>query len=269
MSKLHKGRVLTIAGSDSSGGAGIQADVKTITALGGYGASAITALTAQNTQEVGAIETVSPEFLTQQAEMVLSDIGADCLKTGMLANQALIEATVGIVKRYHRIPLVVDPVMASTSGAMLLEKSGYTALMEQLLPHALLVTPNLAEAEFMAHILISGEEGMRKAGKNILDSTGCQAVLIKGGHLKGEQLVDVLMTQQGEVETFQSPRIESTSTHGTGCTLASAIATQIALGQPLIPAITTARHYVQKAIATAPGLGQGHGPLNHGWPLNL
>jgi hydroxymethylpyrimidine/phosphomethylpyrimidine kinase len=261
---MKKGRVLSIAGSDSGGGAGIQADLKTITALGGYGATAITALTAQNTIGVQAIEAVSPEFMMAQAESVLSDIGADCIKTGMLANEAMIEAVVALTAKYKTIPLIIDPVMVATSGDLLMEKAAYTALTEKLIPKALLVTPNIAEAELLAHILISSEEGMIKAGKKILEQTGCAAVLVKGGHLKGDEAVDILVTQQDEVETFRSPRIASKHTHGTGCTLAAAIATHIARGEMLIEAIMQSRNYVAKAIQTAPGLGKGHGPLNHG-----
>ncbi len=263
----HQGRVLAIAGSDSSGGAGIQADIKTITAMGGYAATAITALTAQNTQGVQAIEAVSPEFVLQQAESVLSDIGADCIKTGMVARGDIINAVVELVTKYRSIPLIVDPVMVATSGDLLLEKNSFTLLKEKLLPLALLVTPNIPEAELLAHILISSEEGMIKAGKTILEKTKCQAVLVKGGHLKSEQMVDILVTKLGEVERFPTTRIASTSTHGTGCTLASAIATRIALGDSLIQAIPKAQAYVHKAIQTAPKLGKGHGPLNHGWTL--
>jgi len=263
----RQGRVLTIAGSDSGGGAGIQADIKTITALGGYATSAVTALTAQNTQGVFGIEPVSPDFVIQQAEAVLSDIGADCIKTGMLANEKIIEAVVFIARKYKTIPLIVDPVMVATSGDLLLEKEAFNLLTEQLFPLALLVTPNIPEAELLAHILITSEEGMIKAAQKIIDKSGCQAVLVKGGHLKGENIIDVLVTKQGDVERFTSKRIDSTSTHGTGCTLASAIATRIALGEILPQAIIKARDYVRQAIKTAPKIGKGHGPINHGWPL--
>jgi len=266
MKKL--GRVLTIAGSDSSGGAGIQADIKTITALGGYAASAITALTAQSTEKVEAIEAVSPYFMMQQAEAVLTDIGADCIKTGMLANSKMIKSVVALAEKYKTIPLIVDPVMVSTSGDLLMEKESLNVLKNELFPKSLLITPNISEAELLAQILISGEGGMIKAAESIIEQSNCQAVLVKGGHLKGDTILDVLVTQQGDIERFTSPRIDTTSTHGTGCSLASAIATRIALGETLHQAIIVARDYVHQAIRYAPNLGKGHGPLNHGWPLN-
>ncbi len=261
------GRVLTIAGSDSSGGAGIQADIKTITALGGYAACAITALTAQNTERVESIESVKPEFMLAQAESVLTDIGADCIKTGMLANAEMIEALVTLIKKYKTIPMIVDPVMVSTSGDLLLEKGSFSLLKDQLFPLAMLITPNIPEAELLAHILISGEGGMIKAGKKIIEESRCQAVLVKGGHLKGDTIIDILVTKQGDIERFTSPRIDSKNTHGTGCTLASAIATRIALGETLSEAIKISRDYVKQAIHHAPDLGKGHGPLGHGWTL--
>ena len=260
-----KGRILTIAGSDSGGGAGIQADLKTITCLGSYGMSAITAITAQNTQKVIAIEPVSPPFMIQQAEACLSDIGADVIKTGMLANHPMIEATVKLVQKYKTIPLIVDPVMVATSGDLLLERDSLSVLTEKLFPQALLVTPNIPEAELLAHILISNEEGMIKAGQKIIEQSGCEAVLVKGGHLKGTELVDILVTKQGDVTPFKTPRIETTNTHGTGCTLASAIATFIAQGNRLDEAVKLATAYVQGAIKHAANLGKGNGPLHHGW----
>lgn len=264
----NQGRVLTIAGSDSSGGAGIQADIKTITALGGYASSAITALTAQNTESVIAIEPVKPEFVIKQAEAVLSDIGADCIKLGMLTNSEIIEAVADLIERNKTIPLIIDPVMVSTSGDLLLEKEALNILTSKLFPKALLITPNIPEAELLAHILISGENGMIRAAERIIEKSDCQAVLVKGGHLKGEEVIDILVTKGGEIERYHSPRIDTTSTHGTGCTLASAIATRIALGETLQQAMVIARDYVHQAIRHAPGLGKGHGPLNHGWPLN-
>ena len=262
-----QGRVLTIAGSDSSGGAGIQADIKTITALGGYAATAITALTAQSTQAVLSIEAVKPEFMLAQAEAVLSDIGADCIKIGMLANSKMIKAVIALSEKYKTIPLVIDPVMVSTSGDLLLEKESLNTLTTKLFPKGLLITPNIPEAELLAHVLISGESGMIKAAERIIEKSGCQAVLVKGGHLKGNEIIDVLVTKSGEIERYRSPRIDSTSTHGTGCTLASAIATRIALGDTIHQAIIVARDYVHQAIRYAPNLGKGHGPLNHGWTL--
>jgi hydroxymethylpyrimidine/phosphomethylpyrimidine kinase len=259
-------RVLIIAGSDSGGGAGIQADIKTVTILGAYAASAVTALTAQNTQGVSGIFPIPPDFISQQINVVLSDIGADCIKTGMLHSAAVIEAVVESLKRYPSIALVVDPVMVAKGGEPLLESEAITALKEKLLPRAYLVTPNVPEAELLSGTLISNEDGMAAAGKRILQSTGCKAVLVKGGHLKGERVCDLLVTEAGETP-FYSSRIDSYHTHGTGCTLASAIATGLARGASLSQAIEKARHYVHEAIVTAPGLGHGHGPLNHGWPL--
>lgn len=258
------GRVLSIAGSDSSGGAGIQADIKTITMLGGYAATAITALTAQNTTGVQGVELVSPEFIRQQAKSVLADIGADVIKTGMLANAAIIKEVAKLAGEYLSIPLVVDPVMVATSGDILLEKEALTQLNKVLLPLATLVTPNIPEAELLAHILISREEGMMKAGRRIIDQTGCKAVLVKGGHLEGQELLNVLVTKEGQVKTFHSTRIHTKHTHGTGCTLASAIATGLAQNMPLDAAIQRGCDYVHQAILHAPELGQGSGPLGHG-----
>ncbi len=266
MSK-HLGRVLTIAGSDSSGGAGIQADIKAITALGGYGMSAITALTAQNTQGVLSIQKMQPPFLISQAEACLSDIGADCIKTGMLADQAIVEAVIKLTQKYKTIPLVVDPVMVATSGDLLLEKDSISILIEKLFSQALLVTPNIPEAELLAHILISNTEGMIKAGEKIIEKSGCQAVLVKGGHLKGEKLTDILVTKQGDIKHFESARIDTKNTHGTGCTLASAIATYIARGLTLTDAIEKSCHYVHQSIKYSQGFGKGNGPLHHGWHI--
>ena len=265
MSKL--GRVLTIAGSDSSGGAGIQADIKTITALGGYAATAITALTAQSTESVHQIKAMEPEFVIAQAQAVLSDIGADCIKLGMLANSDIIDAVVALIAKNKTIPLIIDPVMVATSGDLLLEKESLNILTSRLFPKALLITPNIPEAELLAHVLISGESGMIKAAERIIEKSNCQAVLVKGGHLRGENITDILVTKNGDIERYHSPRIETTSTHGTGCTLASAIATRIALGETLQQAMVIARDYVHQAIRYAPNLGRGHGPLNHGWSL--
>lgn len=262
-----QGRVLSIAGSDSGGGAGIQADIKTIMAMGGYASSAITAITAQNTREVEAINLIHPDFVMMQALAVLEDIGADIIKTGMLGSEATIEAVVGLSEKYKTIPVIVDPVMVATTGDILLEKDSLTTMVEGLFPRALLVTPNIPEAELLAHILISGEEGMIKAGKTIIDKSGCQAVLVKGGHIKGDTIIDILVTKEGDIQRYSSPRIDSTSTHGTGCTLASAIATRLALGETLHQAIPVARDYVHQAIRHATKLGEGHGPLNHGWLL--
>lgn len=258
-----QGRVLTIAGSDSGGGAGIQADLKAITALGGYGASAITALTAQNTLGVFGVMPVPPEFIVQQIDVVLQDIGADAIKTGMLHSAPVIEAVAAALVRHGgAIPLVIDPVMVSASGATLLQDEAVAALTQSLLPVASLLTPNLPEAEKLCAHGIRGVEEMRAAAQELL-ALGPQAVLLKGGHMEGDELVDVLATADG-VETFTTTRIPTEHTHGTGCTLASAIATGLAQGLVLRDSVIRARAYLQKAIAGAPGIGQGHGPVDHG-----
>jgi hydroxymethylpyrimidine/phosphomethylpyrimidine kinase len=257
-----KGRVLIIAGSDSGGGAGIQADIKTVTALGGFAMTAITALTAQNTEGVFGIHEVPIEFLRQQMELVLRDIGADCVKTGMLHSVAVIETVAATLDaEAPRVPLVVDPVMVAKGGHRLLEESALGAMIDVMLPLATVLTPNLAEAELLAGIEIRDVDGMRRAGQILLDK-GPKAVLVKGGHLAGDRLTDLLITREGEM-VYAGTRIVTRHTHGTGCTTASAIAAGIAQGLGLEPAVRRARAYVRTAIETAPGLGRGHGPLNH------
>jgi hydroxymethylpyrimidine/phosphomethylpyrimidine kinase len=262
---MVNGRILIIAGSDSSAGAGIQADLKTVSFLGGYGMTAITALTAQNTLGVEAIHPVPALFVRQQMDACLSDIGADAIKTGMLLNAQIIE-TVASGLRSSKIPLIVDPVMVAKGGATLLEPEAITALQTKLMPLATLVTPNLPEAEMLASTLISNEDGMINAGKRIIKNTGCAAVLIKGGHGEGDILTDMLVTARS-TQAFTSQRIDTRHTHGTGCTLASAIATFLAQEYTLVEAIEKAREYVARAITAPPGLGKGHGPLGHGWVL--
>lgn len=255
-----RGRVLAVAGSDSGGGAGIQADIKTITALGGYAMTAVTALTAQNTQGVFGVFEVPPDFIRRQMELCLSDIGADAVKTGMLASAAVIEAVAGAL-RGCPAPLVVDPVMVAKGGAPLLSPDAVGALREKLLPLAAVLTPNLPEAEALAGMRVAGVDDMQKAG-DALRAAGAGAVLMKGGHLAGGRVIDLLVTRAG-AETFEGPRIAGRNTHGTGCTLASAIATGLAQGLALRDAVRRARAFVQEAIRTAPDLGHGHGPLNH------
>ena len=258
-----KGRVLIIAGSDSGGGAGIQADIKTVTALGGYAATAITALTAQNTEGVFGIVAVDPAFVALQMRLVLNDIGADCLKTGMLHDAATIEAvTETIEAAASGIPLVVDPVMIAKGGAALLDGGAVEALKRRLAGHATVLTPNLPEAEALTGREILDLDGMRRAAEALM-ALGARAVLVKGGHLPGPVIHDVLATAAG-IRLFEGPRIETRHTHGTGCTLASAIATGLAQGHEIAPAVERARAYVQEAIRLAPGYGKGHGPLNHG-----
>lgn len=257
-----KGRVLIVAGSDSGGGAGIQADIKAVSALNGYAATAITALTAQNTQGVFGVHPVPPDFIVQQMELVLGDIGADCLKTGMLATVPIIEAVAGAIERFApAVPLVVDPVMVAKGGAPLLANDAATALIERLVRRATLITPNIPEAEVLLGRAIPDLPAMEQAARDLL-ALGAKAVLLKGGHMAGDELVD-LLAEPGKLTGFASRRIDTTSTHGTGCTLASAIACGIAQGLGLHDAVARGRAYVRRAIETAPGLGHGHGPLNH------
>jgi hydroxymethylpyrimidine/phosphomethylpyrimidine kinase len=262
-----RGRVLIVAGSDSSGGAGIQADIKTVTMLGAYAATAITALTAQNTEGVFGVLPVPPDFIRQQIEVVLDDIGADVLKTGMLHDAAVIEMLAAVLEeRAAALPLVVDPVMAAKGGARLIEPDAIDALKQRLIARATVLTPNLPEADILCGGAIGDVAAMRAAGEELLQ-LGCRAVLVKGGHLAGDTVKDVLVSAAG-VKIWESPRIASRHTHGTGCTLASAIAAGLAQGQDIEDAVARARDYVRHAIATAPGLGRGHGPLNHAHPLD-
>lgn len=260
-----RGRVLIIAGSDSGGGAGIQADIKTVTALGGYAATALTALTAQNTLGVQGVLPVPTDFVIRQIDSVLDDIGADAVKTGMLATIATTDA---VAERLASMtaPLVVDPVLAATWGQSLLEGGGIEAL-RRLIGRAALVTPNLPEAAALTRLPVRSIGEMAAAGRALL-ALGAGAALVKGGHLQGDELVDLLVTPE-ETIRFPGRRIDSTSTHGTGCTLASAIATRLAQGRALAEAVGEAIDYVRRAIASAPGYGRGHGPLNHAHALPL
>ena len=258
-----KGRVLIVAGSDSGGGAGIQADIKTVTALGGYAATAITAITAQDTHTVHAVHAVPADFVAQQMRVVLTDIGADCIKTGMIHSAPIIEAVVDAAARYGKgIPLVVDPVLVAKGGASLLEASALRALETTLIGGADLVTPNIPEAERLTGLTIATVDDMARAAER-LHRLGPAAVLVKGGHLKSRRITD-LLSHPGGIERFHANRIESRHTHGTGCTLASAIAAGIAQGMGLVDAVARARRYLRAAMETAPGYGTGHGPVNHG-----
>jgi len=260
---VTQGRVLIVAGSDSGGGAGIQADIKTVTALGGYAATAIAALTAQNTQGVFGILDVPPEFVARQMALVLDDIGADAIKTGMLHRAEVIEAVCGEVRtRAPNIPVVVDPVMVAKGGQALLQQAAQGALRGQLLPLAALLTPNVPEAEVLIGRAILSDTDMEAAARALL-AMGPKAVLLKGGHREGPVVRDLLVTREG-VDVFEAPRIETKHTHGTGCTLASAVATGLAQGRSLKDAVARAHAYVQAAIRAAPRLGQGKGPLGHG-----
>ncbi|MSO91259.1 MAG: bifunctional hydroxymethylpyrimidine kinase/phosphomethylpyrimidine kinase [Acetobacteraceae bacterium] len=258
-----QGRVLIIAGSDSGGGAGIQADIKTVTALGGYASTAITALTAQNTLGVQAIHRVPLDFLRAQIGSVLSDLGADVIKTGMLGDAATIEAVCDALEEFApRIPVVVDPVMVAKGGARLLADDALSTLKRRLLPRAVVLTPNLPEAEALCDMSITDTSTMRHAAQVLL-TLGVPAVLLKGGHLEGNELID-LLASKARLDTFQSTRIQTRHTHGTGCTTASAVAVGLAQGMELRDAVIRARAYVRAAILAAPCLGGGHGPLGHG-----
>ncbi len=258
-----KGRVLIIAGSDSGGGAGIQADIKTVTALGGFAMTAITALTAQNTEGVFGVHEVPPEFVAQQIRVVMEDIGADAVKTGMLASVAIINAVADALETYAAdLPWVIDPVMVAKGGHPLLAEDAAGVLKERLVSRAAVLTPNLPEAEALSGRQVKTLDDMEPAASALLH-TGAKAVLLKGGHLPGDTVTDLLAAADG-MERFESPRIDTTHTHGTGCTLASAIACGLAQGMDLSGAVIRARAYVQEAIRTAPGFGHGHGPLNHG-----
>ena len=253
-------RLLVIAGSDSSAGAGIQADLKTAQSFGVYAQTALTAVTVQDTDSVRAVECMSPGLVRGQIEAALGDIGADVIKIGMLGN-GRIASTVAEALADVPLPLVLDPVLVSSSGAPLLDEHGIAILKTQLIPRALLVTPNLPEAEALTGILPRSPHTMRNAAQAFL-MLGAKNVLFKGGHGAGETVRDVLVGPDGET-IFESPRQDNVHTHGTGCTLATAIACGLALRLSLAEAVARAHAYVQDAIATAPGLGEGRGPLNH------
>jgi hydroxymethylpyrimidine/phosphomethylpyrimidine kinase len=252
---------LTIAGSDSGGGAGIQADLKTFAAHGVYGTSAITAVTAQNTLGVTMFEAVSADLVTAQIEAVVSDIGADAVKTGMLANAAIVEAVAAAVRDLDVPFLVVDPVMIAKSGDRLIDEEAMGSLKTELLRQAFLVTPNIPEAEALSGMTIRGDEDRREAARRIA-AMGVTAVLIKGGHLPTDEITDLLY-ERGEFIEFRHGRVPGRHTHGTGCTFAAAITSHLALGRTLRDAIPLAQAYVAAAIRHAPDLGKGHGPMNH------
>ncbi|PWK38748.1 bifunctional hydroxymethylpyrimidine kinase/phosphomethylpyrimidine kinase [Cupriavidus plantarum] len=260
-------RLLTIAGSDSGGGAGIQADLKTFAALGGFGMSAITAITAQNTLGVTGVHAIPADMVAAQIDAVAGDIGVDAAKTGMLGTAAIVEAVAGAVDRHGIRRLVVDPVMISTSGATLSDDATSQAMVQLLFPRAMLVTPNLPEASYLLGRRIARRADMEDAAAELL-ALGCRAVLLKGGHLEdGEdgRLDDLLMTADGTVRVFTHPRIDTPNLHGTGCTLAAATAAQLARGDGLEGAVGVALDYVAHAIAAGASLrlGAGNGPLNH------
>jgi hydroxymethylpyrimidine/phosphomethylpyrimidine kinase len=261
-----RGRVLIVAGSDSGGGAGIQADIKTVTMLGAFAATAVTALTAQNTEGVFGVLPIPPDFIRRQIEVVLDDIGADALKTGMLHDTAVIETVAAVLgERAPDAPIVVDPVMVAKGGAPLIEPGAIDALKRLLVSRAAVLTPNLPEAEILAGRAIGSRAEMEETAQEML-GLGCRAVLLKGGHLAGDTVYDVLASRSG-LRVWDSPRIDSRHTHGTGCTLASAIAAGLAQGLDIETAVGRARDYVRSAIVNAPGFGRGHGPLDHAHPL--
>jgi len=255
---------LTIAGSDSSGGAGIQADLKTFAAFGVYGASVITALTAQNTQGVRGVHPVPPDFVTAQCEAVFDDLDVKAVKIGMVAELAIVEAIAGALSRWMPAAIVLDPVMVATSGARLLSAEAVESLRRQLMPLATLVTPNLPEAAaLLDEGLAADEAAIRNQGGRLL-AMGARAVLIKGGHGQGAQSIDYLF-RGNDVIPLPAPRIATKNTHGTGCSLSSAIAAGLAKGEPLEAAVRHAKTWITAAIAAADrlGVGKGHGPIHH------
>lgn len=261
-----RGRVLIVAGSDSGGGAGVQADVKTVTALGGYAATAITAVTVQNTLGVHGVHQVPLDVIEAQIRAVLDDIGADAIKIGMLGDKKTVERVAKTLEPAAAIaPLVVDPVMIAKGGAALLKNDAVAAVKAKLVPLAALVTPNAPEAEKLTGIAVASLDDQVAAGRALV-AAGAEAALVKGGHVSGPIVRDVLVSEAGET-VFESPRLETTNTHGTGCTLASAIASGLAQGFALAAAVERAIAYVHEAIRRAPGYGAGHGPLDHAWPL--
>ena len=256
---------LTIAGSDSSGGAGIQADIKTMTMNGVYAMSAITALTAQNTTGVRAIQESTPEFLKQQIDAVFEDIYPDAVKIGMVASSDLIRVIGERLRQYGAKNIVVDPVMVATSGSALMKNDAMQTLLEELLPLAAVVTPNIPEAQALSGLTIETRTDMEAAAKQISDSYGC-AVLLKGGHSIND--ANDLLYANGELTWFEGKRIDNPNTHGTGCTLSSAIAANLAKGFPLTKSVQRAKDYISGALSAMLDLGQGSGPMDHAFALH-
>jgi hydroxymethylpyrimidine/phosphomethylpyrimidine kinase len=254
-----KGRLLVVAGSDSGGGAGIEADIKTATALGAYAMTAITALTAQNTLGIERVLPVPPDFVAQAMASVLNDIGADAVKTGMLVDAATVAAVADTLEKFAPdVPLIVDPVMVSSSGTRLLSEDAIDALKRRLIARATVITPNIPEAEILLGRRIDDARGAASA----LLALGVRVAVVTGGHAEGSTVHDIVADADG-IEVLQSPRIDTRSTHGTGCTFASAVAAGIAQGMAIRIAIQRAHNFVHEAIRTAPGFGGGNGPLNH------
>lgn len=256
--------VLTIAGTDPSGGAGIQADLKTFSALGCYGMSVITALVAQNTTGVWAIHNIPPDFVQQQLDAVMEDVRPDTIKIGMVHTSQLVEIIAATLKKYPDIPVVFDPVMVATSGDKLIEDATIEVIVSQLFPLVTLITPNMDEASLLAGMPIETVAQMQQAG-NIISRTGCKAILMKGGHLKTEQLTSILMDRNGIVNTYVSDKVDTNNVHGSGCTLSSAIASYMARGEELQNAVALAQEYINGAIYHGRDvlIGNGNGPLNH------
>ncbi len=260
-----QGRVLIVAGSDSGGGAGIQADIKSVTALGGYAMTAITAVTVQNTLGVTNVHAVPPAIVREQIEVVIGDLGADVWKLGMLGSA---EHAREVTNAWYDVgggaPVVLDPVMIAKGGAALLAEDAIAVIRDEMAPIAAIITPNAPEAEALTGIEVRNLDGQKRAAEILVGKLGAFSALVKGGHVPGAIVRDVLYTREG-VRVFESPRIETRATHGTGCTLASAIAAHLAHGASLADAVEQARAYLMEAIRRAPGFGQGHQPLGHNW----
>ena len=262
-----KSKILISAGSDSSGGAGIQADIKTVTALGSYAMTAVTAVTAQNTKGINGITPIPTKNVQKQIVMVLEDIGADAVKIGMLHNVSIIKCVYKILKKYKLKKIVLDPVMIAKGGARLINKSSVKYLKKLLIPLADLVTPNIPEAEVLTGYSISNKQDMIRAGKKILNM-GPKSVLIKGGHLKNKMIFDILVTKKG-IKIFSKKKFKSKNTHGTGCTLSSALATCLSQKKNIFSSCKISLKYVEQGIKSAPRYGEGFGPLNHLVSFNL
>ncbi|NQW17188.1 MAG: bifunctional hydroxymethylpyrimidine kinase/phosphomethylpyrimidine kinase [Chloroflexi bacterium] len=254
-------KALTIAGSDSGGGAGIQADLKTFAAFGVYGTSVITAVTAQNTLSVDAVQEIDGDVIAKQIDAVMGDIGAHAVKTGMISSSSIIEVVAAGIQRHSISKLVVDPVMVSASGSRLLREDAVDALKSMLIPLSMVVTPNIPEAEVLTGLVIDNRASVERAARDIHD-LGARYVIIKGGHGSGEDSIDVLF-DGGKFHEFSAVRMDTQNTHGTGCTFSSAIASGLAKGDEVHAAVQAAKEYVTEAIRYAYPIGQGHGPLNH------
>jgi hydroxymethylpyrimidine/phosphomethylpyrimidine kinase len=264
-----KGRVLIIAGSDSGGGAGIQADIKTVTALGGYAMTAITAVTVQNTLGVTGVHAVPTDIVRAQIDAVMGDLGADAWKLGMLGSAAHVRT---VLEAWDAVgggaPVVLDPVMIAKGGASLLADDAIEVIRDQLVPIAAIVTPNAPEAEALTGVEVRDLDGQINAAEILVEQLGAYSALVKGGHIDGDTIRDVLLTREG-YRVFENPRIQTKATHGTGCTLASAIAAHMSQGVAIEQAVEKAHAYLMEAIRNAPGFGQGHQPLGHNWPCKL